>query len=212
MAVEATVEFGKTIAEGEYGLLYIIVEDSVTGYEQANAYGGGNTPMGGFENLPDPIPAGEYYFANVGRMVYPSFTCDAKAFPAGTPRHTPMTVSYTIDMPEVQRMEMVKVVAAITEMSTGKIVNIHEVVPSIPEAVKGINAAADISVRATANGIEIVAAEALQSVEVWSVGGQLLYTAQPHYNTHVVKLDDNHGIVVVKACTAQDSIVAKCVK
>lgn len=212
LAVEATVEFGKTIAEGEYGLLYIIVEDSVTGYEQANAYGGGNTPMGGFENLPDPIPAGEYYFANVGRMVYPSFTGDAEAFPAGTPRHTPMTVSYTIDMPEVQRMEMVKVVAAITEMSTGKIVNIHEVVPSIPEAVKGINAAADISVRATANGIEIVAAEALQSVEVWSVGGQLLYTAQPHYNTHVVKLDDNHGIVVVKACTAQDSIVAKCVK
>lgn len=212
LAVEATVEFGKTIAEGEYGLLYIIVEDSVTGYEQANAYGGGNTPMGGFENLPDPIPAGEYYFANVGRMVYPSFTGDAEAFPAGTPRHTPMTVSYTIDMPEVQRMEMVKVVAAITEMSTGKIVNIHEVVPSIPEAVKGINAAADISVRATANGIEIVAAEALQSVEVWSIGGQLLYTAQPHYNTHVVKLDDNHGIVVVKACTAQDSIVAKCVK
>ncbi len=212
LAVEATVEFGKTVAEGEYGLLYIIVEDSVTGYEQANAYGGGNTPMGGFENLPDPIPAGEYYFANVGRMVYPSFTGDAEAFPAGTPRHTPMTVSYTIDMPEVQRMEMVKVVAAITEMSTGKIVNIHEVVPSIPEAVKGINAAADISVRATANGIEIVAAEALQSVEVWSIGGQLLYTAQPHYNTHVVKLDDNHGIVVVKACTAQDSIVAKCVK
>lgn len=212
LAVEATVEFGKTFAEGEYGLLYIIVEDSVTGYEQANAYSGGNTPMGGFENLPDPIPAGEYYFANVGRMVYPSFTGDAEAFPAGTPRHTPMTVSYTIDMPEVQRMEMVKVVAAITEMSTGKIVNIHEVVPSIPEAVKGINAAADISVRATANGIEIVAAEALQSVEVWSIGGQLLYTAQPHYNTHVVKLDDNHGIVVVKACTAQDSIVAKCVK
>ena len=212
LAVEATVEFGKTVAEGEYGLLYIIVEDSVTGYEQANAYGGGNTPMGGFENLPDPIPAGEYYFANVGRMVYPSFTGDAEAFPAGTPRHTPMTVSYTIDMPEVQRMEMVKVVAAITEMSTGKIVNIHEVVPSIPEAVKGINAAADISVRATANGIEIVATEALQSVEVWSIGGQLLYTAQPHYNTHVVKLDDNHGIVVVKACTAQDSIVAKCVK
>ncbi len=212
LAVEATVEFGKTVAEGEYGLLYIIVEDSVTGYEQANAYSGGNTPMGGFENLPDPIPAGEYYFANVGRMVYPSFTGDAEAFPAGTPRHTPMTVSYTIDMPEVQRMEMVKVVAAITEMSTGKIVNIDEVVPSIPEAVKGINAAADISVRATANGIEIVAAEALQSVEVWSIGGQLLYTAQPHYNTHVVKLDDNHGIVVVKACTAQDSIVAKCVK
>ncbi len=211
LAVEATVEFGKTIADGEYGLLYIIVEDSVTGYEQANAYSGGNTQMGGYENLPDPIPAGEYYFANVGRMVYPDFDGDETAFPAGTPRHTPITVSYNIDMPEVQRMEMVKVVAAITEMSTGKIVNIHEVVPSIPEAVKEINTT-DILVRATTEGIEVVADKPLTQVSVWSVGGQCVYVAHPHATQHDITLDATRQVVIVKAHTADNTTVVKCVK
>lgn len=212
LEVEATVEFGKVIAEGEYGLLYIIVEDSVTGYEQANAYGGGTTEMGGYENLPDPIPAGEYFFANVGRMVYPSFQGDSTAFTAGTPRHTPMTVAYTIDLPEVQRYDMVKVIAAITEIETGEIVNVCQVIPTWSQAVKKVADDNNIVVKTTARGIEVVAIEALQSVEVWSVGGQLLYVAQPHCNTHMVELDNNHGIVVVKASTAQHSIVAKCVK
>lgn len=212
LQVEATVEFGKVIAEGEYGLLYIILEDSVTGYEQANAFSEGMQEMGGYENLPDPIPAGEYFFPNVGRMLYPSFEGDATAFTAGTPRHTPMTVAYTIDMPEVQRYDMVKVIAAITEIETGEIVNVCQVVPSWPQAVDKVADDDNIVVKTTAHGIEVVAVEALQSVEVWSVGGQLLYVAQPHCNTHVVELDNNHGIVVVKASTAQDSIVAKCVK
>ena len=212
LEVEATVEFGKKIAEGEYGLLYIIVEDSVTGYEQANAYSGGTTEMGGFENLPDPIPAGEYFFANVGRMVYPSFKGDAEAFTTGTPRHTPMTVAYTIDMPEVQRYDQVKVIAAITEIATGEIVNVCQVLPSWPQAVDKVADDDNIVVKSTAYGIEIAATEDLQSVEVWSVGGQLLHVAQPHSNTHAVALDGNQGVVVVKACTTQHSIVAKCVK
>ncbi len=212
LQVEATVEFGKVIGEGEYGLLYIIVEDSVTGYEQANAFSGNMEEMGGYEKLPDPIPAGEYYFANVARSLYPSFGGDATAFTAGTPRHTPMTVAYTIDMPEVQRYDMVKVIAAITEIATGEIVNACQVIPSWPEAIDDVDADNTIVVNTLANGIEIVAHEALQAVEVWSVAGQLLYVAQPHCNTHTIALDNYHGVVVVKACTTHDSVVVKCVK
>jgi hypothetical protein len=211
LSVEATVEFGKTIAEGEYGLLFIIVEDSVTGYEQANAYSGGGTEMGGYENLPDPIPADQYYFANVGRMCYPDFNGDEAAFEAGTPRHTPITVSRIIDMPVVQRMEKVKVIAAITEMSTGKIVNVHEVVPSIPEAVDDVEAHKNIKVVATSQGIAIASQELLTQVEVWSVGGQLLYATHPGSNYCNIQLDNNRGVVIVKASTAQDTLVAKCV-
>ena len=212
LSVEATAEFGKAIVGNEYGLLFIIVEDSVTGYEQANAYSGGNTEMGGYENLPDPIPAGEYYFANVGRMVYPSFVGDSTAFTAGTPRHIPMTVTRTIDMPEVQRMDKVKVVAAITEMTSGKIVNVCEVIPAIPEAVDDVTAGNDIKVVATPQAIEVDAQETLTRVEVWSVGGQLLYAANPDSAHHSIPLDHVQGVVIVKACTAQNSVVTKCVR
>ncbi len=212
LAVEATAEFGKPIVGGEYGLSFIIVEDSVTGYEQANGFSGGMQEMGGFENLPDPIPAGEYYFANVGRMVYPSFYGDDTAFPAGTPRHTPITTSYTIDMPEVQRMDQVKVVAVITHMESGRIINVHETVAQIPETVNNISAHAPITIHTTPMGIAVEAQDALMHVEVWSIGGQLLYAAQPGSNSHVISLDGESQIVIVKAQTEHDALVVKCVR
>ncbi len=210
--VEATAEFGRTIEEGEFGLLYIIVEDSVTGYEQANAYGGGSQEMGGYENLPDPIPAGEYFFANVGRKVYPSFEGDAAAFPAGTPRHTPMTVSYTIPMPEVQRNDKVKVIAAITEMATGKIVNVHQVIPDWPEAIEGVDADSGIEVITDARGITVEAQQPITSVEVWSVGGQLLHAAQPGVDSYTADITVYNQVVIVKAQTTDNVAVVKCVR
>ena len=56
----------------------ILVEDGVTGtssgYDQSNAYaGGGNGPMGGFENLPFTVPASQMVYDHVGRGIAPSY-------------------------------------------------------------------------------------------------------------------------------------------
>lgn len=212
LLVDATVEFGKTIAEGEYSLSYIIVEDSVTGYEQSNAFGGGTLEMGGYEDLPDPIPAGEYFFANVGRKVYPSFKGDATVLTGGTPRHTPISVSWSIEMPEVQRLDQVKVIAVITETATGEVVNVHQVRPSLPEAVDSVNKDGVITIASSNGRVSVQANAPLQSVEVWSLSGQLLYVVNPNSTHHSIHLDNAQGIVIVKAYTAQNSVVTKCVR
>lgn len=53
----------------------MLVEDGVTGtesgYEQSNAYAGGNGVMGGFENLPNPVPASQMVYNDVGRRLLP---------------------------------------------------------------------------------------------------------------------------------------------
>lgn len=54
----------------------MLVEDGVTGtesgYSQANKYsGGGNGAMGGFENLPNPVPASQMVYNDVGRRLLP---------------------------------------------------------------------------------------------------------------------------------------------
>lgn len=212
LLVEATVEFGKTIAEGEYSLSYIIVEDSVTGYEQSNAFGGGTLEMGGYEDLPDPIPAGEYFFANVGRKVYPSFKGDATVLTGGTPRHTPISVSWSIEMPEVQRLDQVKVIAVITETATGEVVNVHQVRPSLPEAVDSVNKDDVITIASSNGRVSVQANAPLQSVEVWSLSGQLLSVVQPHSNSYTIPLADNNRVLIVKAQTAHDVVVVKCVR
>ncbi len=64
---------------GGYRVACVITEDSVTGtasgYDQVNAYSGGNYgPMGGYENLPNPVPASMMVYEHVARGIAPGFT------------------------------------------------------------------------------------------------------------------------------------------
>lgn len=59
-------------SESGMSLDVILVENNVTGtgpgYAQANAYSGGaNGPMGGYENLPHPVPADQMVYGHVSR-------------------------------------------------------------------------------------------------------------------------------------------------
>lgn len=75
--VSGTYTLAQTIPTG-YRIACVIAEDSVTGtssgYNQVNIYsGGGNGPMGGYENLPNPVPAAQMVYEHVGRGIAPSF-------------------------------------------------------------------------------------------------------------------------------------------
>jgi len=61
----------------DYKVLAIITQDSVrkdeNGYEQENLFSGGSTPMGGFENLPNPVPASMMRYDHVARYLLGGF-------------------------------------------------------------------------------------------------------------------------------------------
>lgn len=63
---------------GAYKVACVLTEDGVTGtgsgYNQSNAYAGGNNGvMGGFESLPSPVPAAQMVYDHVARAIAPSF-------------------------------------------------------------------------------------------------------------------------------------------
>jgi hypothetical protein len=71
--VSTTVEFLKN-ASGNYSVTVVLTEDGVRGtstaYNQANAYAGGaNGVMGGYETLPNPVPAAKMVYHHVARAV-----------------------------------------------------------------------------------------------------------------------------------------------
>lgn len=77
MLVSPKITF-KANASGSYKMAVVIVEDSVrgtaSGYAQANYYsGGGNGPMGGYENLPSTIPASQMTYNHVARVLAGGF-------------------------------------------------------------------------------------------------------------------------------------------
>lgn len=77
----------KSNASGNYRVLCVLVEDSVkgtgAGWSQSNAYaGGGNGVMGGFETLPNPVPAAQMVYDHVARAIAPDFFGIPNAYPA----------------------------------------------------------------------------------------------------------------------------------
>ena len=55
---------------------FILTEDNVVGttsaYNQANAYAGGTTEMGGYEDLPNPVPFTDMVYQHVARAILPA--------------------------------------------------------------------------------------------------------------------------------------------
>jgi len=77
LKVSLTTKFNQDIS-GNYKIACVIIEDSVTGtssaYRQANYYSGGaRGEMGGYENLPNPVPAEDMVYNHVARSISPNF-------------------------------------------------------------------------------------------------------------------------------------------
>lgn len=209
LAVNATCEFGKAIADGEYSLLFVMVEDSVTGYAQSNGYSGSTTAMGGLDLLPDPIPAGEYYFANVARAMLSGTDVQGTSLTLSSyaERHVPMDFMFIFDYPESLKgcdWDNCKIVGMIVENKTGEIVNAAEGCLDVAIGIENIES--PVPVRLQANMLRAV--EPIRRVEVWSLGGQLLHQAVPDTENYALPYAGQP--VLVKVQTATQSVVLKC--
>lgn len=86
LEVSVSAEFQAAATNG-YKLAIVLTEDGVTGsgsgWSQSNAYaGGGSGAMGGYESLPNPVPAAQMVYDHVARLIAPSFGGFANSFPA----------------------------------------------------------------------------------------------------------------------------------
>jgi hypothetical protein len=135
--VSLTTKF-KQAVNGNYRIAFVLVEDSVTGtaagYKQSNAYaGGGSGVMGGFELLPNPVPANKMVYDHVGRFIAPNFAGLSNAFPTSVNAGDSFThnFSYTLDASwNVKKMHLVGLLID----PTGKIDNGSKA--DIDEAIK----------------------------------------------------------------------------
>ncbi len=78
LTIEANSTFATSFNAADYSTFFAFKEDNVTGtgsgYNQANYYSGGAAgTMGGYENLPDPVPADQMVYNDVARDILPGF-------------------------------------------------------------------------------------------------------------------------------------------
>lgn len=129
-----TVSTSASFSENQsnaYRIGAIIIEDGVKGpspeYNQSNKYSGGSYgPMGGFENLPSPVPGNMLAYDHVARALITSFNGDENSIPADIIANETYTYDINYTLPEEYNYEYVRVVAWITDVNTGHIVNAIE--------------------------------------------------------------------------------------
>lgn len=89
---------------GNYKLACVITEDNVSGtgsgWSQSNAYAGGsNGVMGGFELLPNPVPASQMVYNHVAREIMPSFTGQVGSIPVSVAVGEVHSYTFSVTVP-----------------------------------------------------------------------------------------------------------------
>lgn len=106
----------------------IVTENDVhgtdAGYDQANIYSGGaQGVMGGFEDLPNPVPADQMTYNFVGRAVLGSFDGLEQSIPDAVEPNQDFTVEFTYEVPAEFNVENMKAIIVVMDDETGEILN-----------------------------------------------------------------------------------------
>ena len=111
-----------------FRFLGVLIENYVTGtgpqWAQANYYsGGGNGPMGGFENLPDPVPAEDMVYMDVARALLGPIGGVEGSLPASINGGETHSYEFTTTVSDDWNMENVEIVGMLLDATTGEMVN-----------------------------------------------------------------------------------------
>ncbi len=122
---------------GNYKVACVITEDSVTGttsaYNQSNAYhGGASGPMGGFESLPNPVPAALMNYNHVARALSPSFAGMSNAYGTSANAGDVFTHNFSYTLPAAWDENQIHIIGMMIDPS-GLIDNAASA--TIPQAV-----------------------------------------------------------------------------
>lgn len=129
ISIDVSANFATQVSS-EYRLAAVLVENGVTGtssgYNQANYYaGGGSGAMGGYESLPDPVPASQMVYDHVGRVLYGGYTGQAGSITVPTTASSTQSYNFTGTVGSFNASNL-SVVGMLINSTTGEIMNANE--------------------------------------------------------------------------------------
>lgn len=204
-------------SEANIGLLFIITEDGLTGY-QSNGFSSATDPdlgewqKGGLNGKSTVVP---YTFNDVARALYPAsaYYGQTGLLPAelnhseaygGTQR-----ISLTQDAPYVKDVNNCKITCVAIDANTGEVLNAARV--KVGETMTGISSTSNDSqiVIPTENGV-LVKTSSPAIVTIYDVQGKIIATCQVETETQIPT--SQRGLLLVKITNAHGSEVHKVIR
>ena len=121
-----TSYFVATVSDFRFNAVLVENEVSGTGagWAQSNSYsGGGSGPMGGYENLPDPVPAEDMVYQNVARAILGGFEGVEGSLPTTVNAGETHSYEFTTTIPEDWDINHMEIVGMVINQANGKIEN-----------------------------------------------------------------------------------------
>ncbi|MBP5501044.1 MAG: hypothetical protein J6Y05_10125 [Bacteroidales bacterium] len=118
------LSFLTSMTDAQYNMAFVLLEDQLP-ITQSNAYaGGGNGPMGGFEDMPRSV---DIEIDDVARAIYPSVTGSSELVPAQITRGEVYNIEHEAVLPTIADGNNVWAAVLLTDRVTGEIVQAAEV-------------------------------------------------------------------------------------
>lgn len=130
---------------GDFRIAVAYTEDGVkgtsTGYRQRNFYaGGGQGPMGGYENLADPVPAASMVYDHVARAIVGGFTGAPNSVPAANPAGSVMYYTSTYKVPAGYNIDNMHAITMLIDQTSGAIINAEQTgIPFVSTSASTLN-------------------------------------------------------------------------
>lgn len=213
ISIETELTFGFNSSDLNYRIAYILMENNVTGYMQTNYYAGGkNGEMGGWENLPAnaPVP-----FDDVARGIYSSFTGIENSVPTTVVEDTPLTHTYSIELPKtIQDKSQLELVAILIDVETGYIVNADKVHLKAGNAIGNIKTDDDFLNIISTDNNQVrfnINVEGHSTIELYNVSGKLIYSEIKTQGENTISIMAPKGVYILKANSSQGSSIKKII-
>lgn len=138
LTITAEAQFYSNFNSADFRLGVIMTENGVTGtgdgsnanqqdYDQVNYYaGGGNGAMGGYESLPDPVPATQMVYDHVGIALLGGFNGQENSVPATLTDNQVVQHNFNYTIPATSNQDNMYIVVVLIDNATGGIVNSYQ--------------------------------------------------------------------------------------
>ena len=128
LTISANANFYTNFSNANFRLGVIITEDGLSGtsagWAQANNYaGGGNGPMGGYENLPNPVPASQMVYDHVGIALLGGFNGQAGSVPLTINVNNSISYDFNYTIPATSDQDNMHIVVVLIDNANGSIVS-----------------------------------------------------------------------------------------
>lgn len=131
LTINAQATFYTPFSAANFRLGVIITENNVSGtasgYAQVNYYAGGsNGPMGGYESLPDPVPAAQMVYNHVGRALLGGFDGQANSVPAVINGGDTVSHTFNYTVPATSNVADLHIVVVLIDGNDGSVLSAQQ--------------------------------------------------------------------------------------